>query len=115
MFSLPEYLAVYFLGGLSGNVLSLALGPDLFSVGASGAIFAMFGACAIYARRSVGQSIVGALVFSFFLLIISSGENVNYLAHIGGLVAGLIIGYVVARRGKPKTTYQVTYSYVAPF
>ncbi len=115
MFSLPEYLAVYFLGGLSGNVLSLALGPDLFSVGASGAIFAMFGACAVYARRSVGQSIVGALVFSFFLLIISSGENVNYLAHIGGLVAGLVIGYVIARRRKPQTAYQVTYSYVAPF
>jgi rhomboid protease GluP len=115
MFSLPEYLAVYLLGGLAGNVLSLALGPDLLSVGASGAIFAMFGACAIYARRSIGQSIVGALVFSFFLLIISSGENVNYLAHIGGLVAGLALGYALARRSKPQMTYQVAYSYVAPF
>jgi membrane associated rhomboid family serine protease len=103
------------LGGLAGNVLSLALGPDLLSVGASGAIFAMFGACAIYARRSIGQSIVGALVFSFFLLIISSGENVNYLAHIGGLVAGLALGYALARRSKPQMTYQVAYSYVAPF
>ncbi len=27
MFSLPEYLGIYFIGGLAGNVLSLALGP----------------------------------------------------------------------------------------
>jgi membrane associated rhomboid family serine protease len=115
MFSLPEFLAVYILGGLAGNVLSLSLGPNLVSVGASGAIFAMFGACAIYARRSIGQSIVGALVFGFFLLMISSGENVNYLAHIGGLVAGLGMGYVLARRRKPQRGYQVSYSYMTPF
>ena len=77
MFSFPEYLGIYILGGLAGNGLSLVMGPDLISVGASGAIFAMFGACAIYARRSIGQSIVGALIFGFFLLMISSGENVN--------------------------------------
>jgi rhomboid protease GluP len=115
MFSLPEYLAVYVLGGIAGNVLSLALGPSLFSVGASGAVFAMFGACAIYARRSIGQSIVGALVFGFFLLLINSGAEVNYLAHLGGLVAGLVIGYILAATRKPKVTYQVSYSYATPF
>jgi rhomboid protease GluP len=115
MFSLPEYLGVYLLGGLAGNVLSLAVGPDLISVGASGAIFAMFGACAIYARRSIGQSIFGALIFGFFLLIISSGENVNFLAHIGGLVAGLVMGYVLARIRKSHAGYQVNHSYMTPF
>jgi rhomboid protease GluP len=116
MFSLPEYLAIYILGGLFGNVLSLLLGLDFVSVGASGAIFALFGACVIYARRSIGQSIFGALIFAFFLLIISSGENVNYLAHIGGLVAGLAMGYVLARRRKPQqVTYRTSYSYMAPF
>jgi rhomboid protease GluP len=116
MFSLPEYLAIYILGGLFGNLLSLLLGLDFVSVGASGAIFALFGACVIYARRSIGQSIFGALIFAFFLLIISSGENVNYLAHIGGLVAGLAMGYVLARRRKPQqVTYRTSYSYMAPF
>ena len=115
MFSLPEYIGIYFIGGLAGNLLSLALGPALVSVGASGAIFAMFGACAIYARRSIGQSVVGALVFGFFLVMISSGENVNYMAHIGGLAAGLIIGYLFARTRRPQTAYKVSYSYVAPF
>ncbi len=116
MFSLPEYLGIYFLGGMAGNVLSLVLGPDLISVGASGAIFAMFGACAIYARRSIGQSIMGAVIFGFFLLIISSGENVNYLAHIGGLVSGLAIGFILAKWRKPQAaTYQVSHTFMAPF
>lgn len=111
MFSLPEYLAVYLLGGLAGNVLSLVMGPNFISVGASGAIFALFGAAVIYDRRRLGQSIVGALIFAFFLLLFSSGEKVNYLAHIGGLVTGLLIGYVLASRRKPEVRYNVTYSY----
>lgn len=111
MFSLPEYLAVYLLGGLAGNVLSLVMGPNFISVGASGAIFALFGAAVIYDRRRLGQSIVGALIFAFFLLLFSSGVKVNYLAHIGGLVTGLLIGYVLASRRKPEVRYNVTYSY----
>jgi len=112
MFSLPEYLLVYVLGGLTGNLLSLLLLPlDVPSVGASGAIFAMFGACTIYARRSVRQSIIGALIYAFFLLFLSSGLDVNNFAHIGGLVTGLLIGYVLATRRKPETRYTISYSY----
>ena len=112
MFSLPEYLAVYFVGGLTGNVLSLFLLPaNTVSVGASGAIFAMFGASVVYARRSVSQSIIGALIYAFFLLFISAGVGVNIFAHIGGLAAGLVIGYVLATRRKPETPYTVNYSY----
>jgi rhomboid protease GluP len=106
MFSFPEFIAIYILGGLAGNVLSLILGPDLVSVGASGAIFALFGACAIYARRSIGQSVMGAIIFGFFLLIISTGENVNILAHVGGLLAGLAMGYIIARLRGNRILYQ---------
>ena len=112
MFSLPEYLSIYFLGGLTGNLLSLLLLPlDTISVGASGAIFAMFGAALIYARRSYRQSIIGALIYAFFLLFLSSGIGVNNFAHLGGLVAGLLIGYVLATRRKPETRYTISYSY----
>jgi membrane associated rhomboid family serine protease len=113
MFSLPEYLAVYFLGGLTGNLASLFLLPFSVSVGASGAIFAMFGAVAVYARRSINQSIIGALIYGFFLLFISSGEGVNVFAHLGGLVCGLIIGYALATRRKPDNRYSFQYSYSA--
>ena len=112
MFSLPEYLSIYFLGGLTGNLLSLLLLPlETISVGASGAIFSLFGAAIIYARRSFRQSIIGALIYAFFLLFLSSAPGVNNFAHIGGLVAGLIIGYVLATRRKPETRYTISYSY----
>jgi len=112
MFSLPEYLSIYFLGGLTGNLLSLVLLPlNVPSVGASGAIFGMFGAATIYARRTVSQSIIGALIYAFFLLLISSGPGVNAFAHIGGLFAGLLIGYLLAARRRPETRYSFSYSY----
>jgi len=113
MFSLPEYLMVYFLGGLAGNLVSLWLLPSSFSVGASGAIFGMFGAVTVFARRSVNQSIIGALIYGFFLLFISSGQGVNVFAHLGGLVCGLIIGYLLATRRKPENRYSFQYSYSA--
>jgi rhomboid protease GluP len=116
MFSLPEYLSIYLLGGFFGNVLSLFFLPlDVPSVGASGAIFALFGADIIHARRSVGQSVIGAIIYGFFLLFLSSAPNVNNLAHIGGLAVGLIIGYVSATRRKRGTQYKTTHSYGGPF
>jgi rhomboid protease GluP len=112
MFSLPEYLLIYLLGGLTGNLLSLLFLPlNVPSVGASGAIFAMFGACTIFARRTVSQSILGALIYAFFLLILSSGPGVNDLAHIGGLVTGLLIGYILAIKRKHVGAYRIRYSY----
>ena len=115
MFSLPEYLTIYFIGGIAGNLLSLLFLPLIFvSIGASGAIFSLFGAAVVHARRSVGQSVIGALIYGFFLLFLSSAPNVNNLAHIGGLVVGLIIGYALAARRKRGSQYKLTYSYGNP-
>lgn len=108
LFKIEEYLAVYFIPGLSGSLLTLLFGPLAPpSAGASGAIFGLFGACTIYVRRTVGQSIIGALIYSFFLLMMSTGPNVNNLAHLGGLAVGLLIGYILAR----KKRFQIVYSY----
>jgi rhomboid protease GluP len=116
MFSLPEYIGIYIFGGLAGNFLSLAFGPNLLSVGASGAIFALFGAVVIYNGRSVRQSLIGALIYAFFLLIISSGPGVNDLAHIGGLGFGLLIGYILGSIRKPNEQYSVKYKHpISPF
>ena len=110
LFSTTEYFLIYLLSGLAGNLLTL-LWPDVVSVGASGAIFGMFGAVAIYVRRAVGQSILSALMYAFFLLMISWGPNVNFLAHLGGLVAGLLIGYLLAVKRKFKVVYAYEYRY----
>lgn len=110
MFSLPEYLGIYLLGGLAGNLLYLVLGPiNVPAVGASGAIFAIFAAAVIYDRRSIKQSILGAIVFTFFLFFINIGENTNLLAHFGGLVVGLILGYLIASYRKPETSSEFRY------
>jgi rhomboid protease GluP len=111
LFSSEEYLPIYLASGLAGNLLTLLLGPDMVSVGASGAIFGVFGATVIYSRRAIGQSIISALLYSFFLLMISSGPEVNYAAHVGGLVIGLAIGYALALRRKPPAKYQYRFSY----
>jgi rhomboid protease GluP len=110
IFSLPEFLGIYLIGGLMGNVLSLSFGPGtpldpFISVGASGAIFSLFGACIIYVRRSIRQSILGAFVYGFFLLLFSTGPGVNDLAHVGGLLVGLLLGYLIATMRKPSEQY----------
>jgi len=112
LFSLTEYLFIFFLGGLTGNLISLMVLPlDLPSVGASGAIFSMFGAVTIYTRRTISQSIVGALMYAFFLLFLSSGPNVNNFAHLGGLLSGLVVGYILAVKRSKNANYLQKYSY----
>jgi len=101
LFSSEEYFFIYFLSGLSGNLLTLLLmHPLTLSAGASGAIFGIFGACVIYVRKTFGQSIVGALLYSFLLLMMTAGRDVNIFAHFGGLATGLIIGYALAKSRK---------------
>lgn len=110
-FDLKEYMLIYFLSGITGNLLTLLL-PDVISAGASGAIFGVFGASVIYLRRTIGQSIMTALVYAFFLFFINIGPGVNILAHLGGLIVGLLIGYELGARRRLGATYsyRVTYS-----
>jgi rhomboid protease GluP len=100
LFSKKVYLMIYFSSGLLGNVLTLLLGPAMVSAGASGAIFGLFGANTIYMGEAFGRSITSALVFAFFLLFLTAGAGVNFLAHFGGLASGLIIGYALAKSRK---------------
>jgi rhomboid protease GluP len=98
LFTTEEYFFVYMLSGLSGSLLTLFLmSPYTLSAGASGAIFGMYGAGIIYMRKTVGQSIVGALLYAFLLLMLSTGAGVNIVAHFSGLATGLIIGYALAK------------------
>jgi len=50
-------------------------------------------------------------MFAFILLVINMAENVNILAHLGGLVFGLVVGYVLASRCKIKSQVQYTINY----
>ena len=111
MFDVKEYLLIYFLSGLAGGFLTFIVSPDSLSVGASGAIFGVLGASLVYARRAIGQSIITALLYAFFLFMINTGPNVNIFAHLGGLVTGLLVGYALAATRKPGQAYAYGYTY----
>lgn len=98
LFKKEEYFFIYLVSGLSGSILTLFfMHPNTVSAGASGAIFGIYGSSIIYMRKTFGQSIMGALLYSFILLLLTSGTGVNVIAHFGGLASGLIIGYALAQ------------------
>ena len=105
LFTEKEYLAIYFVSGLFGNILTLLLGPHVVSVGASGAIFGVFGACIIY----IYQSIIAVAFYSIILFMMSSGAGVNVFAHFGGLVIGLLLGYYFAKMRRYSIVYRAEY------
>jgi len=92
-----RYLTLYFAAGIGGSIFSFALGPVFAeSAGASGAIFGLFGAFFVILRRrnldtgAIVAMIALNLVFSF------SFSNIDWRGHVGGLIAGGIVGYVFA-------------------
>ncbi|MDN3023686.1 rhomboid family intramembrane serine protease [Streptomyces sp. S.PB5] len=91
-----RYLALYFASGLAGSALTYLLADaNQPSLGASGAIFGLFGATAVlmrhrnYDMRPVIALLVINLIFTF------GWPNISWQAHIGGLVGGVVIGYAM--------------------
>ncbi|MEU5520956.1 rhomboid family intramembrane serine protease [Streptomyces sp. NPDC093250] len=91
-----RYLALYLISGLAGSALTylLAAGTTA-SLGASGAIFGLFGATAVLMRRLQYdmRPIIALLVIN--LIFTFGWSNIAWQAHIGGLVAGVVIGYAM--------------------
>ena len=99
-----RYLATYLLCGLAGSALVYwAASPISPTLGASGAIFGLLGALIVlFARRGLPVQqlvVVAALNFLFTF----GNAAISWQAHVGGFVAGLVIGAVLAvlpgRRG----------------
>lgn len=88
---------VYLTALLAGSFGALLFSPDIPSVGASGAIFGIFGALIVVAYRRgipIWQSGLG-FVLVLNLVISVSFRGISIGAHLGGLVAGLIAGVLV--------------------
>lgn len=89
--------AVFFIvAALAGSLAVDVLAPGTSVVGASGAIFGMFGAWFIMLRRS-GQDVTGMVVL-IVLNVITSFINpgISWQAHLGGLLVGLLCGALLA-------------------
>lgn len=100
------FLAVYILSGLTGSFVSVAINPMVTSAGASGAIFGIAGALIATLHfghipappRALRASLISLLVFAGFNLIYGFLKvGVDNGAHVGGLVAGLIMGAILSR------------------
>lgn len=110
LFGRTRLLLIYLLGGLSGSLLSLALGGQAgWSVGASGAVFALFTAQALhlYQHRSLYVDVRGKLRHMLFLIGINlvigflPGSRIDNWGHIGGMLGGLLLAWRVAPRFPP--------------
>jgi membrane associated rhomboid family serine protease len=102
-----RYVGVYLVAALGGSTLSFVLahvGPSsgfpvdsTSSVGASGAVFGLFGAYYVVARRlraDTGQ-IVGLIVINLaFGFVVPA---IDVWAHIGGLITGFALTFAMAR------------------
>jgi membrane associated rhomboid family serine protease len=97
-----RFAATYLLSALGGSTAIYAFG-DVHTpvVGASGAIFGLFGACLVLARkmRIDLQWLIGILVLNFVLTFSIAG--ISKLGHLGGFVVGVLCGLAIG--GLPKS------------
>jgi membrane associated rhomboid family serine protease len=105
-----RFLTIYLLSGIAGSALSYWLRPGL-SAGASGAIFGIAGALIAvlkfahlgvpsHALKPILSSVVSFAGYN--LLIGAVVPHINNLAHLGGLIAGFVLGMGVAVQRRPQ-------------
>jgi membrane associated rhomboid family serine protease len=89
-----RYLALYMGAGIAGGLGSFLLEPHVPVVGASGAIFGLFGAIAVVLLRTTG-SIAPILPLLFINLALTfTVPGIAYGGHLGGLAGGVLIALV---------------------
>jgi membrane associated rhomboid family serine protease len=110
-----RFLLIFFVTGFLASATSYAFGPVTgLSVGASGAIFGVFGAFVAYnfRRRHLAQAAAnlrGAMLLILLnaLLAFAYGR-IDWRAHVGGFVAGLAAGYLAEGWGTRRQRTAVT-------
>lgn len=93
----PRFLALYFASLLAGSFGALLLDPNALTVGASGAVFGLFGAGFLIARdrgmtglaTELGFLIVLNLAFTF------GAHNISIGGHLGGLAGGALCALAI--------------------
>ncbi|RYU81284.1 rhomboid family intramembrane serine protease [Hymenobacter persicinus] len=90
---------LYFLGGLGASLASAWWHPDIVSIGASGAIFGLFGGGLVLAFSHRVPSEARGIILIFTVLYGIVGlllgflyPNTDNAAHLGGLGTGLLLG-----------------------
>lgn len=103
-----KFLIIYFVSGIVGSLFSnVFMSSNSISIGASGAIFGLFGALLCFAynyRATLGNflksSLIPVLIINLSLGIFISGIDIS--AHVGGLIAGILTTIVLGVSGKER-------------
>ena len=102
------FFLVYTLSGVSGSISSCFINYDIIGAGASGAIFGISGALLVIVYYINNKS-DGVIQYNYSPLLFFIGYNtffgfmipgIDNAAHIGGLIAGLIISLVIINSRK---------------
>jgi rhomboid protease GluP len=102
-------LATFVITGLLASLTSVLVNPrEIIGIGASGAIFGMLGFIVVWGVSSIPQ-FVQQIQRNFIMLLVVVGSSaiipgVDNVAHIGGLLAGLLLGFVWERLPEPVKT-----------
>lgn len=95
-----KFLFIYMISGISGGLLSVAMNGNVVSVGASGAIFGLFGSLLYfgynyrgYIGNIIRSQILPIVIYNLLLGFFISG--IDMWGHIGGLIGGLITSYML--------------------
>lgn len=88
-----RFAGVYLISALGGSVLSYLLGQD--GIGASGAVFGLFSATFIVAKRLRMDTSQIMFLIAFNLVFSFAVKGIGYWAHIGGLVTGAAVTAVL--------------------
>ncbi|MGL4650546.1 MAG: rhomboid family intramembrane serine protease [Caldilineaceae bacterium] len=92
-----RFLTLYLLSALGGSVVSYVFSaPNVPSVGASGAIFGLMGATLVVGRRLRADVTNVAVLIGINFAIGFVVPNIDWRAHLGGLITGALVGAVFA-------------------
>jgi membrane associated rhomboid family serine protease len=104
MLGRARYLALFLISGFAGSLgVLLIASPGVPVVGASGAIFGLFGAFLIIQRRLGGNATQMLVLLAINLGIgFLPGFNIAWQAHVGGLIGGFLVGLIYVETRQPQ-------------
>ncbi|MFC7322047.1 rhomboid family intramembrane serine protease [Halobacillus campisalis] len=113
MLGKAKFITMYLAAGIAGNIGTYLMAPNEFyqHLGASGAIFGLFGVYAymvIYRKSLIGaansQLVMTIFVIGFFMTFMRPGINV--WAHLFGLIGGFAVAPPLLKNARPFSVWQ---------
>ncbi len=101
-----RFLALYLLAALGGGTLTYVVADPLQdSLGASGAVFGLFGAMVVLVRRLKYDMRPILILLAINLVFTFTWPNIAWEAHVGGLVVGLAIAYAMVHAPRKRRAW----------